>query len=62
MTKNSSILLKLPANVLPAGKRQRRIHLDQLMAPDLVSEIVLTGGALVILLTILYVLVFFFDR
>ncbi len=56
MKTNSSIFLKLPANFLVVGKHQRRIHLDQLMSPDLVSQIVLAGAALVIVITILYVL------
>ncbi len=48
-------LLKLHADFLSAN-HHHRLHKDDLMAPDLVSEIVLTCGALGIVLTILYVL------
>jgi hypothetical protein len=55
MKTNTSGFLELHANLLLA-KPQRHIRQDELMAPDLVSEILLTGGALVIVFTILYVL------
>jgi hypothetical protein len=55
MKTTASGLLRLHADFLSA-KRHQHIHKDDLMAPDLTSEIVLIGGALVIVLTILYVL------
>ncbi len=36
-----------------AMRRQDRIHQDELMAPDLVSEIVLAGGVAILVITVI---------
>ncbi len=57
MKTNSLSRGKIPTNVSArAMKQHHRIHRDDLMARDLVSEILLTGGSLVIVMTLLFVL------
>ena len=40
----------------PDMQREQHFHLDELMKPDLLSEIVLTGGALAVVVSLLFVL------